>query len=998
MTLKPTEEESGVARIPHAMLTFAGDGTKSVGEKEKEIHTLESSTRKMTKISSTVCFSGFQRTAANTSRTLEVLDSFVYKEEVYDILMEVSALGPLYHSPLTNLLWNTYGPTLARLLYMWRWAKSSEAFSMCSQLTGSRNRECARPACKVWDHNCEKYSVESPEFQVYSNNCNGGNFSVAIPAELDPSLVFFNEKLWSDAAARHRNSKFYASASFQLTHILPLEIPSMNTLEEPNFISLSSSDEFLDSLQDFFYIVYNELVPRTITDAIEVLQISKTPDVSFLRTNDEQADLRDRPLNNEQNSGQLKPILFAVAGSGKTQSIFNLLAETWGHYLVSGHISNSLGNQDSMLKPRRGGASADTQWLFELFERIKAKNDQKLSPRWYSVAVERLLANREALMEVWIKQKEEKPSGAQLCDQIYWLLFQTTCTPEYDPFIKTLRLRMIIDDMCESESEMHLPIRSTRTIIDEAQNELDPFWNEGLPLDDFIEAFYQRQRVFSVSGTSLRMKDCREVFRRAARYVTQPNDEERRLNTLANAIYRELNQQECSDLAKTLADRVLKACKTDFDEKRLIDFLQGKEFAAILGDFYFTKSLEKAKQSEDEDTPQLLEKAKELLVHCLGLHHQERFKYFITFCSEYNGLVPWSGNENQSIEDRLSYYFTTYHETMWLVKPSAPSKWLKKYIIRLRKFFTDHERVFLNLLRERFTFESLDQTSRTSFRLIRSDECFSTLLGDHIKRLLRKIGYFCSLGDKTLKYEFWRVVCPETMVFQSNEDDGRKDFFLRAKARLEQHVNANSATAHEWQGAADNVAEDFLQKEKAQMNDRICGITKYSALFRGRMRWSTVYIEHVFASYLNTSMDVRIEEKAKEAAESIKSNLKSRIKLLQSKGHSFLLKDLYTTAIRADLMHRPSIFPRDTSARMITEGFALLDPAESRHAGSTYAPKQKLSEPIVVDAVIEYLHEMECDNEDNLENVLRNLLFDNQDDASSFGKAAEYYFAWVRAP
>ena len=96
-------------------------------------------------------------------------------------------------------------------------------------------------------------------------------------------------------------------------------------------------------------------------------------------------------------------------------------------------------------------------------------------------------------------------------------------------------------------------------------------------------------------------------------------------------------------------------------------------------------------------------------------------------------------------------------------------------------------------------------------------------------------------------------------------------------------------------------------------------------------------------------------------------------------------------------MHKSSIFPRDTSARMITEGFALLDADESRHTGSTLAPEQKLSKPIVVDAVIEYLRDIEIDDQDSFENVLWNLLLDNQDDASSFGKAAEYYFAWVRA-
>ena len=47
MTLRLTEEESGIGRIKYlslhilTMLTFAGDGTKSFGEKAKVIHTLE---------------------------------------------------------------------------------------------------------------------------------------------------------------------------------------------------------------------------------------------------------------------------------------------------------------------------------------------------------------------------------------------------------------------------------------------------------------------------------------------------------------------------------------------------------------------------------------------------------------------------------------------------------------------------------------------------------------------------------------------------------------------------------------------------------------------------------------------------------------------------------------------------------------------------------------------------------------------------------------------
>lgn len=788
-------------------------------------------------------------------------------------------------------------------------------------------------------------------------------------------------------------------------------------------------------------------------DAIKVLQIPTTPDVSFLLIDEERAGRHEQELNEEQKSSQLPLILFAVAGSGKTQSIFNHLAANWGHYLVSGHISDSLAHQDSLLSPRRGGASADTHWLFELFKRIKTKNDQPLNSAYYSSAIVELLANRQTLMKKWIDLTDAELSGAQLRQCIHWLLFQTTCTPAYDPFIKTLELRMLLGPFATLNTETYKPTSISLTVIDEAQNELDPFWNKQPPLFDFINANSLFRNRVSISGTSLRMKDCQEVVCRASRAVTQPQHVESLIALLLRAFRDFMGSQECSHFAKLLADRVLEGYNAKSGEKQLSDFLQGTEFTNILGDFYFTETLQKAKQKKDESTWKLLEEAKDFLIPILGSYHKFLLQSYFPHAKEDQRSNHWSREKQGVVKEILRESFTTHHNRLWGRDETLTLSDVSK--IWVHDLVNPEEHIFVGLLREKLTSSSLNQTPET-FNLILSDQCFSALLGAHIKRLLRRVGYFCSLGDETIKREFWRVACPETVVFQSTEDaDGRKEFFRRAKALLEKYANTNSPTGHEMQSAAEIAERDFRQAfvEKAQMNDksdewRSCGITRYSALFRGRMRWSIVYIEHVFAFYLKTlglkpaqtngtsryispsidaggsiqadhdilgfvdaeepmfetatnpnspKMPFQIEEEAKEAAKYIKSSLKHRIEVLHNNGHYLLLKDLYFTAIRADLMHKPSIFPSDRSARMITEGFALLDPAESKYAGSTSAPRQKLSEPIVVDAVIEYLHDMTCDDEDNLENVLRNFLFDNQDDASSFGKAAEFYFAWVRA-
>ena len=791
---------------------------------------------------------------------------------------------------------------------------------------------------------------------------------------------------------------FHTSANVKINYLLPPEILALDISRNVDPLQIPAPSGFLHSLSSFLCTMYDELIPKTVAHAIEVLQILKNPDVSFLVTDREQADPHERRLNEEQNSGQFHPILFAVAGSGKTQSIFNLLAANWGQYLVSGHISNSLAHQDSILRPHRGGASKDTQWLFELFKRLKARSDGPSSSARYSAAIKELLENRKVLMTLLIKQMASNYSGGQLSKEIYWLMFQTTCTPKYDPFIQTLQLRLTLCQFpyCTPKTYLHHSTQLMRTVLDEAQNELDPFWNERPPLIDFIKAFIPASDFFSVSGTSLRMRDCQGLFRDAARYVTQPKNVEYEINLLSIAFNNVMEGRELSAFAKTLAGRVFKAWDAESDRQRLTHFLEETKFANILGDFYFIERFQKAKRAEDESTMQLLEDTKGYLVPWLGSYHQRQSKNFIDYASAWkNGSsILWGQEKNGSIRDALSHDLTNYHEMMW--GPKYSSK--KGIVMNPSKVLHFHD-----FLREKFTFDSLYQSPGNSFRLIHSDERFSALLGAHIKRLPRRIGYYCSLGDETINYEFWRVACPETTVFKSTEDaDGKKEFFLLAKSLLQKHVDAESRLAHEWQCAADKVAGEFRQafeeKDDRSAERRRCRITRYSALFRGRMRWSIVYIEHVFASYINAShTPFLIGEKAKNAAEVIKSCLKHRVRLLKSKGHYLLLKDLYFTAIRADLMHKPSIFPRDTSARMITEGFALLDADESRHTGSTYAPKQKLSEPIVVDAVIEYLRDIESADEDNFESVLRNLLLDNQDDASSFGKAAEYYFAWVRA-
>jgi hypothetical protein len=97
-----------------------------------------------TDIFTLVCFSGFELIAANRSRVLDIMKNFVNYQDMHQIQMEKVLTTS---NILAMQLWETYGHTPTRLLYMWRWAKSSDAVSMCQQVY---NAGCARPICKLW--------------------------------------------------------------------------------------------------------------------------------------------------------------------------------------------------------------------------------------------------------------------------------------------------------------------------------------------------------------------------------------------------------------------------------------------------------------------------------------------------------------------------------------------------------------------------------------------------------------------------------------------------------------------------------------------------------------------------------------------------------------------------------------------------------------------------------------------------------------------------------
>ena len=301
------------------------------------------------------------------------------------------------------------------------------------------------------------------------------------------------------------------------------------------------------------------------------------------------------------------------------------------------------------------------------------------------------------------------------------------------------------------------------------------------------------------------------------------------------------------------------------------------------------------------------------------------------------------------------------------------------------------------------------------FNTVSSYEGFHDLVHDRIKRIIDQAYYLDDLDSYFVdKYQLWETFMPDDS-FLSKE----KIFQILKGLRSCSEVGLTSV----FFGIIGCCSE--TSPERSGVNDLL---TRTSALFRGRFRWSTIFIERIFievlrrmdtlfeektshrlqnslrkyylmnsedlkwgAEYLRRSIDGIIKSESQSARLMIEKQLQYRIRTLQQKGHHYLLEDLFATAVRADLMHQPCIFRNLESAKMVTNGFALL----LNSTAEAHELRRELAEPLAVDAIIEYLRGPKGETQHRYEEYLRELLYHTQDDDSAFGKVTEFYIAWV---
>lgn len=332
--------------------------------------------------------------------------------------------------------------------------------------------------------------------------------------------------------------------------------------------------------------------------------------------------------------------------------------------------------------------------------------------------------------------------------------------------------------------------------------------------------------------------------------------------------------------------------------------------------------------------------------------------------------------------------------------------WQHEVVSVLRYELSDEDVMIDNdYLRDDIRKKLLTYETKTfsDFKLINEWNDFRGLLGRHIHRIVDKAGYLIHLGETTERYQLWEVFAIDS------PDMTKKEFYRTLRGRIfPEHSSAERYGVKNIKKGVEAFARLFLtyiihgrdeaEDDKDETNDVESTLSACSQIFIGRIQWSTLFIEGLLIAYLKNHEDTAtktIHNACGSAQKTIKNQLKSRITSLKDRDQHFLLQDLYITAVRADLMNKPTMFPNTESTQLVTEGFALL---RASVTGSTSESKmQELAEPVTISAVVEYLRDSETENRrgNRPERILEQLLLAHQQEFSTVGNIAEYYLGWV---
>jgi hypothetical protein len=236
----------------------------------------------------------------------------------------------------------------------------------------------------------------------------------------------------------------------------------------------------------------------------------------------------------------------------------------------------------------------------------------------------------------------------------------------------------------------------------------------------------------------------------------------------------------------------------------------------------------------------------------------------------------------------------------------------------------------------------------------------------------------------------WEVVTEAYEIQARGRYIAAHPFFSCGGRPLGYSIEFPTVAADNWDSVCQALGSwDVLRSTMPENIKTVC------TLFFGRVRWATLFAEQLL--YLSSKNSGRLSDEdvgvaRDRAAKRIKDALKRQIERVK---HLRWASDLFWTAMDADVFSITKIFQDENTPRLIAEGFALVD-TDAEDETAKWKPgvvKGCLSEPLAVEAVMEYLRE--SGEYDKLMNQFLNSLDIDFPQGGSMGKLAEYIFTVV---
>jgi hypothetical protein len=663
-------------------------------------------------------------------------------------------------------------------------------------------------------------------------------------------------------------------------------------------------------------------------------------------------------------------VLFSVSGTGKTTQMMELLCQKWGFYLLSPNLppenTVSVDNaHEVLLEPRRMNASKDTLTMFLDSPHLGTAAFDLNSLQ--ECQCEPLLVSRISCLE-WFCRR------IPFATPRLWLQFQLSCG-RWDPFDAAYRLfRLGHGFVLGFEHDVRYEM-SNGSLLASAQSCLR--WVNATNIDGHDQPA-KVNRIFTCVDE------------------TQTALEDQKAQSLLEGIYSSLvaiYALSSADQNATypVADTVLILSGTALNKAQMVHFLDKSLERILSGE----TSIKWKKLYIHHKFPVIASDQQFWTLFRIQMHNVLFQKGQSIFSSNILSKIIGQGHGGSN----NSFLRVPQDGALWYrpdpsLDPSEPS---------IQLDLPGNAAWILPLLRHGFNgdssiLERLAQVSRTHCAIARDD---SQSQPQGSKSLLEML----DRGDIS------PLLSQIANFVGGLRSDSPGHMASPPLQQLIELMSAHSALTHD--EAVKVMVDAFhsfpelreLEDTKRALVNNLCCIYLAQALcngcklLRGRFRWSALYIESILLKCTKlppqplsiSATQQLITEAGSMAWDLAAGALHQQLDRLVKRGQTTILQDLYSLAIDTEVIGRPSTLRNESSAQLISEGFAFVQRLSDK---DTYSV---LSEPVAIYAIIRHLRESKTGRNQYESFSIESLLLTSRDweTQSSTGKFAEWHIAYV---